>query len=114
MERFDDLVFSLDTGLLNFAFTSAIKCILVCSCRVSLSENILLHIVQLNTTLGEAAGTGVIVVVAVDKPVAAGGGGGSNSEVLIVVFVEPELDSDPAAGAGGGVTLDPSRKCVFM
>ena len=66
--------------------------------------------VQLNTTLGDA-GTGVMVVVAVDRPPAAGRGGGNNRELLIVV--DPELDSVPD-GAGGGVTLEPSRKCVFM
>ena len=100
----EDFVLSLDTGLLNLALTSAIRCILVCSWRVSLSANILLHMVQLNMT-DAGAGTGVMVVVAVDSAVAAGGAGGSSTAVLMVVV--------PAAGpgpAGGGVTFVPSRK----
>ena len=95
---------SLDTGLLNFALTSSMRCILVCSWRVPLSAKILLHIVQLNVTAG-LAGTGVIVVVAEEGP--EGGGGGANSSELLIVVV-------PGAVAGGGVTLDPSLKWVFM
>ena len=105
------LVFSLDTGLLNLALTSSIKCILVCSESVALSEKTLLHMVQLNIKFGDA-GTGVMVVVAVDRPV--GVGGGNNKVVLIVVA--PGVLGAAISGAmtvdalGGGVTLLPSRK----
>ena len=94
---------SLDTGLLNFALTSSMRCILVCSWRVPLSAKILLHIVQLNVTAVGLAGTGVIVVVADEGP--EGGGGGANSSELLIVVVPGAVACD-----GGGVTLDPSRK----
>ena len=91
----------MDTGLLNFALTSSMRCILVCSCSVPLSANILLHIVQLNVTAVGLAGTGVIVVVADEGPE----GGGANSSELLIVVVPGAV-----ACGGGGVTLDPSRK----
>ena len=80
----------------------------MCSCSVPLSANILLHIVQLNVTAAGLAGTGVIVVVADEGP--EGGGGGANSRELLIVVVPGAV----VVACGGGVTLDPSLKWVFM
>ena len=93
-------VFSFEEELLNLALTSSIRCILVCSLRVSLSEKILLHMVQLNMRLEEDC-TGVICVEA-----ERGGTGwvGRGTTTGLMVELPPEVEEV----VGGGVTLDPS------